>query len=327
LLQNDLAANAYAAWHGNIEEFGLWNGNFEIGPGSRSPDGWPEGWELYPDNATSTIARVTGGLCGAYRMKGGNTNQAVGGYIRSLRYLPVDENRDYYISGAFIADTAAETVSLGVECYNAAKASLGTRWVLAAYAPGAATWQRRQHRIGPAGDAQFFAGTRYARVIVYLQGNAALAGYAYCDNIQFREMTACYSSGLSYITAFIIDGATQTFNAQAYTLYPASGLTITLEEESRIIYSYYFSGYNNAVRTGALYGRVYVDGAADSGIIDVRVGQAVANTYQNICLTCRCMNTYARGAHTIDLRLYVINAGDTFTAMYLHGLVYAIRRF
>lgn len=326
IVQSDLAGNGYRSWHEPFGDIGVWNGQFETGPGSGSPDGWPEGWELILNNATSSITRVTGGWAGNWCMKGGNTDQNDGGYIRNLRYFPVDVDRNYYLAGAFKADTAAETVSLGVECYSAAKALLGTVWALAAYAPGV-NWVIRQLRVGPAGDVALSANTRYVRVIVYLQSNKALAGYAYCDDIQFQQMKPCYSSGLSYLQSQIFTGGSQAFTLQAYTQWAGSAMTITVEESSYLVYHFYASGYGDVARASSIYVRVYVDGASDTGSIDVRMCQPVANYYMPLVLVGRTANAYARGAHTIDVRIYVVTAGDTWTGVVMHGFVYAIRRY
>lgn len=326
IVQSDLAGNGYRSWHEPFGDMGVWNGQFETGPGSGSPDGWPEGWELILNNATSSITRVTGGWAGNWCMKGGNTGQDDGGYIRNLRYFPVDVDRNYYLAGAFKADTAAETISFGVECYSSAKALLGTVWALAAYAPGV-NWAERQFRVGPAGDVALSANTRYVRVIVYLQSNKALAGYAYCDDIQFQQMKPCYSSGLSLIHSRAYSAASQAFTLQSYVAWAATTLTLTAEEPSYICYAYYGNGYGDVARASSIYARIYVDGASDTGNFDARICQPVANYYMPLALVGRTVNAYARGAHTIELRIYVVNAGDTWTGIYSHSFVYLIRQY
>lgn len=326
IVQSDLVGNGFRSWHEPIGDFGVWNGQFETGPGSGSPDGWPEGWELYPDNATSSITRVAGGWAGNWCMKGGNTNPDNGGFIRNLRYIPVSESRGYYLAGAFRADTAAETVSLGVECYSAAKVLLGTVWALAAYAPGVA-WVERQLRVGPNGDVALLANTRYVRVVVYLQNNKAIAGYAYCDDIQFQQMKTCYSSGLSYINNRSYSASTQVFTLQSYVSWVATRLVLTAEEPSYICYAYYGTGYGDVARSLSAYIRVYVDGVSDTGFIDAIICQPVANYNMPIALVGRTVNVYGRGTHTIELYVYVAVAGDTWRGLYAHSFAYLIRAY
>lgn len=147
LLGPDVGQNDYAHWHEPFGDFGVWNGQFEVA----DEDGVPEGWEITP-YAGGAVDRVTGGLAGQYRMRGGQAGVGAGGALRSLRYFSVDENKDYYIAGSFITSGAAPTISLGCQCYDANHASLGYAYAVAAATPGA-TWTRYFPRIGPSGDA------------------------------------------------------------------------------------------------------------------------------------------------------------------------------
>ena len=114
---------AYEHYHEPLGDFGVYNGQFEQGLAGRYVNDLTqgvEGWELDPDTG-GTVDRVNGGLAGNWRIRGGRAGTGSGGDLYSWKYFPVDEDRDYYISAAFITNNALATVSLGVACYTAAK--------------------------------------------------------------------------------------------------------------------------------------------------------------------------------------------------------------
>ncbi len=223
----DLLPNDYAYWHEPFGDFGIWNGQFECGG-----DPYPEGWYWELSTGTSYVQRVTGGLAGNWCIQGGNTGTDSGGLLYSLRMFPVDENRNYYASAAFKGSNATVVVHLAVLCYDANKNFLGWSYLAFNAVPGV-TWTRYQRRIGPAGDVAFQANTRYVRVAIGLQRNDAEVNQScYVDDIQFQQLKASYSSGITFLHDRVQDTTYRTFDKQAYVLYPGSTLNITLEEES-----------------------------------------------------------------------------------------------
>lgn len=167
---------------GNI---GIWNGEFELGPGDGSPPGWPTGWELYT-YAGGTVDRQTGAgaYTGNYYMRGGQAGVGAGGYVISLRYIPVHTAEDYDLGASFRGQTVNSQISLGCACYDLNKAFLANVWTVVLALPGVA-WVHYQTILGPAGVA-FPANTRYVRVRCELQQNVALAAdWAYLDHVEF----------------------------------------------------------------------------------------------------------------------------------------------
>lgn len=181
----DLAGNGYEYVHEPIGDFGVWNGQFEIGP--VGPWALCENWEAI--NVNFVVERVTGGFAGNWCIRGGGPGQNTGGDIISGKYIPVSVTRDYYIAAAMYSTTGAGQAFLGCRCYDAAKAYLGSVWPLnAAVIPAA--WTMYQRIIGPTGDTAFSANTKYIRVVASLQTNAVppAGEYVYIDDVQFRQI-------------------------------------------------------------------------------------------------------------------------------------------
>jgi hypothetical protein len=315
----DLAGNGYQYWHEPFGDVGIWNGQFEQGP-----DTAPEGWEVYT-YAGGSVTRTTGGLSGNYCMVGGQAGAGAGGYILSLRYIPVDLNTNYFLSAAFVGATANSRVSLGVECYTAAKVYIARATVVTNATPGVA-WLRYHRRVGPAGDVAFPANTRYIRVIADLQNNAALNNdWAYVDDIQFQQAKPSQSATMSPGYNAVVSAVAQTFNTSAWVQWGSSIMTITTTEPSQIWAWYDVSAFANTVRTYSFGVYIYLNGG--QAYHTMRVGEAVANTYIPIHIGGFLPLVAAAGVQTIDLRFYVINAGDVVTAALVIGSCLWFRRY
>ena len=314
-----------------IDTFGICNGQFELDdpnilehPQLEFPDGWVT-YQHPSGDENSYARRVTGGMAGNYAFRGGNTGTAAGVYLLSLKYIPVDEDRDYYISWVHRGSVAAATLFVGVACYDAAKNYIGVAWGFGGNAGVA--WIRKQKRIGPNGNNPFTANTRYVKIFVYLQHNAALAdAWVEIDDIQFQQMKAAYSSGITLIDDYVQDPVNRGFDKQAYTAHAGSVMNLTLEEESYIWYFYQMAAIN-ATRAVAqsFYTKVYIDGVGQPGN-NVWCSPGI-NYYVTDSFSQRSQAPYAMGPHTIDYRLWVANAGDVVWVGDLTGSCFAVRQY
>ena len=324
LLLPDQLGQGYQHWQEPLGDFGIFNGQFELGPGSGSPPGWPEGWELNPYTG-GTITREAGGFAGNWCMKAGQAGTGRGGQLFSLRYIPVYEAEDYYIAGAFKGDTVNSQIYFGVQCYDAAKADLGQVWVVSAGTPGV-TWHNYERRIGPTGDAAFIATTRYIRVKVILQYDNTLTGdYAYCDNIQFQQQKATVSPKI-HLTDVLITEATETFTDHtAFTLWANSTLNLTLEEPGYIWYSFFWMTECDVARPVASRWQIFVDGVADTS--SIRTCSPIAAYEMPMCIAGRTSAILSAAAHIVDLRCEVANAGDNVLGQNLQAQGFYVRAY
>jgi len=313
----DVISNGYQFMHEPIGDYGIWNGQFQL-----SGDPFPEGWELL---TTGTVARDTGGWAGNYCLKGGNAGMGTGGYAHTLRYFPVnDTERDYYISCVAKGSTANTLYNMGAICYDAAKAVTAIIWTLAApeTAPGVA-WVRRQRKIGPNGDVAWPANTRYCRPIWGLQTDQALTGeYIWIDDCQFHQLEMTYSPQIRLMDGIVSETGSTTYKDAAYTLYPATAITLTLEEPGYLWFSYMLSTYCDAAAAYASSIRAYIDGAQQ--LQQVRVCSPAASYWIPVAITGRSTAAYAIGNHTIDLRVYRV-AGTTITCFAMEGVAWYTR--
>ena len=321
---------AYEHFHEPLGDFGVFNGQFEQGLAGRYANDLTqgvEGWELGPA-AGGTVDRVTGGLAGNWRLRGGQAGTGGGGSAIGWKYIPVDEDRDYYISAAFIASHVAATVFLQLRCYTAAKAFIADANVVNNVAPGT-SWVRYQRNVGPNGDVAFPANTRYVRVRVFLQFNAALTNqWAYVDDVQFGQLKKTYSPLIRLTHDIAADTTLRDFTLQASTLYPGSAITLTLEEPGyiwiayNILYTYNITAARTASHSvnvfidGVLIPQPFLGGQIESSQINARTMFAVTGVSV----------AQAAGIHTMDLRLQVFNAGDTVECRYLTGYAYYTRQ-
>jgi hypothetical protein len=160
-------------------------------------------------------------------MEGGNTGTGRGGGLISLRYIPVDETRPYQLSLALRGATAASTVTVAFYAYNASKTLIGAPMLLSSVIPGV-TWTRYELRGGAGTLVPFTAGTRYVRIIIALQYNAALTGdSAFVDDVQFGQMKASTSSLLTLNAGFAVNVVAATNNVAAYQVHSTFNLTLT----------------------------------------------------------------------------------------------------
>jgi len=325
ILGADLMGNRFEYMHEPIGDFGVWNGQFELGTIDDNTVEQPEGWEVAAFAGGSMTLDPTG-LCGAYCYKGGQAGNGTGGTLHSLRFIPVSEDREYMLSAAIKPSTIQTTVSLGVSCYNAAQAFIATALPLNAALIGAAgVWVRRQVRIGPMGDVAFPAGTRYVRVYIALSDTALVNNWAYVDDVQFQQMKMAYSPGIRLISEVCYDGTDRTTMKDTYTAHAGSPMTLTFEEPGYLWYAYSWSWFTDTTRTLAGYCRVYVD--AGGANLFAALG-AAANEYHsgNIGLL-RWPAILARGAHTVDLRFRAQNAGDVITIADMEGSCFYTRAY
>ena len=184
----------YAQMHGPYTNWGLFNGNFDQGPSGEDETEPPEGWfTTLQDAGFSEMKRVVGGLTGNWCMRGGSTTAGKrGGELISQKYIPVDLNTDYILAAAFSKSIANVTIDFGVICYDKDKTPIAPyAYILAGYVPVATfgSWDAiAGYILGPSGVA-FKANTRYVRVFVRLQTNAALGAnaYGYVDAIRLCD--------------------------------------------------------------------------------------------------------------------------------------------
>ena len=165
----DVIRNAYQFFHEPIGDFGIWNGQFQLGS-----DPYPaEGWQTYSSVGTAYWNRQANGVAGLYCARGGAVAMAVGPTICTLRYMPVETTQNYDITCTARGNTVNSRYSMGALCYDTAKAYLGTTWALANSIPGLA-YVRQNRVIGPGGDVNWIANTAYARPCWALQNDATL---------------------------------------------------------------------------------------------------------------------------------------------------------
>ncbi len=317
---------AFEHYHEPLGDFGVYNGQFEQGLAGRYANDLTqgvEGWTLDPA-AGGTVDRVTGGLAGNWRLRGGQVGTGGGGSAIGWKYIPVDEDRDYYISAAFIASHVAATVFLQLRCYTAAKAFIADANAVNNVAPGT-SWVRYQRNVGPNGDAAFPANTRYVRVRVFLQFNGALTGaFAYVDDVQFGQLKKTYSP-LIRLVQDVASDAFEDFDKQVFTVWTNSTITLTLEEPGYIWWGYQFKSRNRTqLRSHSFDAQVFIDGGAEK--LTVGQGHPVGIDFeQGTTLVGRSDGIEAVGAHTIDVRVNVFNAGDTVRGNNLTGYAFYTR--
>jgi len=321
ILMPDVIRNGYRYMHEPIGDFGIWNGQFQLGG-----DPFPEGWELWP---TGTIVRDTGGWAGNYCLKGGNAGTGIGGYVNTLRYFPVnDTDRDYYISCVARGSTANTPYNMGAYCYDANKNLLGVVWTLAApeTTPGVA-WVRRQRKIGPNGDIAWPANTRYCRPCWGLQTNQGLTGeYIWIDDCQFHQLEMTYSPQIRLTHGQSYDYQ-QDFTKQAWTLWAGSQINLTLEEPGYIHYCYTMWGRNrtHGARTDSWSGNVFIGGVQQTQVQTVCSPGVDHNMPATLCGISD--NIIPIGAVTVDLRIWVHNAGDNIRMRECNGWAWYTRAY
>jgi hypothetical protein len=177
----------YRDMHGPYENFGVFNGQFEQGPSGQSENDPPEGWEWTALDAGGVFLRSTGGYAGNWCGRGGNPGAARGGALIAQKFIPVSETHMYAYQ-VVAQQTGNGTIHIGLDCYNAAKGLLGTTYMVAAFIPGAA-WTVYGYIVAPAPRHALTANTRYVRVRLDLQMDAARAGaYVYVDDVKLQQV-------------------------------------------------------------------------------------------------------------------------------------------
>lgn len=100
------------------------------------------------------------------------------------------------------------------------------------------------------------------------------------------------------------------FTAQEYTQIPSMSVSLTLRETSHIWVMSVFNHRHDRTRGNAAYVRVFINGAGTR--IVAMCGHAAANLFRSSTLCGRSEGTYGPGTYNVDLRVYVVYAGDTF---------------
>ncbi len=316
---------AYEHYHEPLGDFGVYNGQFEQGLAGRYANDLTqgvEGWSLTLFTG-GTIDRVAGGLAGNWRLRGGQAGTGRGGGATSWKYIPVDEDRDYYASAAFIANDAAATVFLQAFCYTAAKVFIAAANIVNNATPGT-SWVRYQRNIGPNGDVAFPANTRYVRIGVALQYNVGLTGaFAYADDVQFQQLKKTYSP-LIRLVQDVASDASHSFNTQVFAVWTNSSITLTLEEPGYIWWAYQFLTRNTiAARVNSAQMQAFLD-AGGQGLL-LAQGHDPINHLETTTLVGRSDAIEAVGAHTVDVRILVTNAGDVVAGSNITGYAFYTR--
>lgn len=298
-----------------LGDFGVCNGQFECGATSDYPVA--QEWNDI-GGAGTTFERVAGGVAGNWCAKitdvAGTT-----AIILSEKLIPVYESMEYYLACYAKDGGDGAWLNFGVACYDAAGTYLGISLVYNA-APGAA-WVRIQKRIGPLGDGVFQANTRYIQVIAYVAGAPRTI---YLDDVQFQQMKAAYSPGISLVNQYVYDATDRTNNTTNYVQHAGSVMTLTLQEPGYIWFFYNTSWVTNTTRTLVGYLRVYVDAVQSS--FGAFLG-AAANEYHSAHIGGRWQALLAAGVHTVSLYFRVQTAGDVLTIADLAGSCFYTRAY
>jgi len=298
-----------------LGDFGICNGQFECGPTTE----YPIAMQWLDNSVGGTVTRIGSGAAAGYYYLAlaGGTGTAV---IYHDWYIPVHEDRDYYIACHAKGKAPTDTFRFGVYCYDEDKAYLSTVWAYNA-APGAA-WVAIQRRVGPLGDIALTATTRYIRVVA----QAPNAGESlYFDDAQIQQMKAAYSPGIRLISDYIHSATNRTNNTTAYIVYNGSLMTLTFEEPGYLWYSYHWVWYCNAtgtIRSGAV---AAIDGVALAPF--QAVGES-ANYYNGGSFgLMRSAAILAAGVHTVDFRFRSIVAGNITTITDIEGSCFYTRAY
>lgn len=330
---SDLAGRSNIDLAESLGDFGVYNGQFELGDpyDADNPDPYyPDGWEGRHEHANSTLVRDTGGLAGSYCMKGGNPGAQNGATLWTHRYFPVDEDRDYYVSAAFKAATANNRVSLRLACYNANKTYLGTVSPISVR-PGVA-WVRYQRRVGPNGDVGWWGagGTRYARVVIYLNDDATYAGNCWVDDVQFQQMKAAHDATLSLMPQIVGDNTNWAHPGPAATWVadPNSPVALTLSEPGYIHVQTdnYLTLTAAAQRSPMIQGRVFVNAVATTAIGGTMSSSIAWARYDHMNFS-GIHGPVAAGNYTVQNYWYLYNAADAMNVYRRHMSAFWTRQY
>lgn len=109
------------------------------------------------------------------------------------------------------------------------------------------------------------------------------------------------------------DSTSRTFTAQAYTTYPDLSVTVTLTNVSRLLITVNYNIHNDAIRATAAAIGIYINSTQQGSVM--LEGAPAATTWRHNSHSV-LTGTFAAGTHTIVLKVYVYNAGDTVTMRY-----------
>ena len=297
-----------------LGDFGVCNGQFECGP----TDEYPIAMQWVDESVGGTVTRIPSGAAAGYYYLAlaGGTGVAT---IRHDWYIPVHEDRDYYLACHAKGKSPTDTFKFGVHCYDEDKAFIATVWAYNA-APGAA-WVPIQRRVGPLGDIALSANTRYIRVVAQAPN---VGESLYFDDAQFQQMKAAYSPGIHLVNDYVWATGDETNNTVNYVQHAGSVMTLTFEEPGYLWYSYWWTWWSSVARANwSAYFYIDVDGA---NFAIMRGGEPAA---LNRVITSTGMQRWstllAAGNHTVSMYYHPAVAGHVITVSELEGSCFYVR--
>ncbi|MDD3921667.1 MAG: hypothetical protein PHO41_10905, partial [Eubacteriales bacterium] len=166
-------------------------------------------------------------------------------------------------------------------------------------------------RVGAGTLAPFPAGTRYVRVYVRLQANAALtADYAYADDLQFQQLKSSTSGLLTLDTNYASNVVAANNNTVVQQVHCTLNLTLT---EPGYVWAFANSMLSNSIaRTNALLCFLTAGG---STIALAYAGEPVINNIVPLTLAGRSAAISAAGVQAVNFTFAVVTAGDVGTCI------------
>lgn len=148
------------------------------------------------------------------------------------------------------------------------------------------------------------------------------------DLIEALERRVAHLEILEDPIARLINGvandATQDFTAQVFTLWNNSEIELTLSERGYIWWGYQFHTHSDTVRIQGARLQVFIDGAAEKRALFQ--GYDTINTRETHALVGRSDSAQAVGAHTVDVRINVVNVNDIIAGRNLTGYAFWTRQ-
>lgn len=296
----------YGATARPMGELAIANGSFELGRHPSQPDGWFDGWEVYP--GANTIERQTGGQAGDWCAYGD------GGYMESVNYLPVSEGSEYALAMWVNGD-----VDVSFACYQADHTHISDELLESV---STLVWESKSWNIGSSSHA-FPANTRYMRIRLDFTDASV-------------DAVTLSSSGLSWNAAAGVGGmipysyfftGTYAVTSSVHSAIPSPGPHIEFTLPDDDIYqiiavaSIEYRDRTNA-RTSVLQCSVWRDTfwAFDKGIMEQ--GAAAADFRHQVHISDQEVLSGAAGNHDITF-MWANTQAATDTVEILNGLYYA----
>jgi len=307
------------------EPFGICNGSFEMGP---TPNySIAEGWIHSSFDASSISELTTDAYDGKYAAKSGQVGTGGGANWNTANYYPVHEDIDYELSAMVKSDNNG-WVTVHVLNYDADKALIGSTSVYSAV-PGV-NWMRVTHRVGPNGDIAWTAGTKFARIGLGLQTNAALTNaWGYADMVRFRPLAMADNRFIRLLELKNIasDTTLWTLNVSGVpTPDPNAIINITTTEPGylHISYTARCTYTATAVRLSAAHQFVRINAVTHQASLR-SMGTWRAAQYYFMNQLSVILGPYAPGAYTVDFAWTILNAGETLKVLRRHASVFWTR--